>query len=475
MKDVGVSKSRITVGFKGIVTDTDESVLDMEYTKRAYNFAFEDGVLTGGIGIDTAKGFYPEPYLARHEYPALPDGKKFRDVFLYRRKTEDGEYDDRIVAHLTDCKLMYTSVYKTDTWHEIPTLMINSDITAVNYSYKGEDVLLLSAKDNALFMLKDTRALVCGNAPQFTSIAVHNERVFGSVNGLQNQVWFSEDFDPANWSVSSDEGGYINFADECGEVIKLVPFLNYLYIFREFGIFRLTAYGDQSEFMLKKVFTDTGRIAKNSIEVCGDKILFYADDGLFSFDGYEVVRIAKPLMDISRTHLMSCAYLDDYYFMACNILGDGTINNAVVRYGLRDKSISLLYNVGVRRLRTVRVHNGTQVLCVFETEHTDTLGMTSKSGEVLGTPTEKSYFSPFSTMSSPSLKTVRSVSLQTDTDIKLVVKLDRKSYEYTVKGGELMKTIPIEHSGRKLGFEIHCDSANAHITPLTVELDTLRI
>ncbi|MDE7372985.1 MAG: hypothetical protein K2N18_02870, partial [Clostridia bacterium] len=381
LKDVGVSKSRITVGFKGIVTDTDESVLDMAYTKKAFNFAFEDGVLTGGIGIDTAQGFYPEPYGGRHDYPALPEGKEFRDVFLYRRKTADGKYDDRIVAHLTDCSFMYTSVFKTDTWHEIPALLINSDVTAVNYSYKGEDVLLVASDDNKFSLIKDARPLACGNAPNFTSIAVHNERVYGSVNGLQNQVWFSDDFDPSNWSVSADEGGYINFADECGEVIKLVSFLNYLYVFREFGIFRLTAYGDQSEFMLKKVFTDTGRIVKNSIELCGDKIIFYADDGLFSFDGYEVVRIAKPIMDINRKHLMSCAYLDDYYYMACNILDEGIKNNAVIRYGLRDKSLSVLYGSGVRKLRTVRVHNGTQVLCVFHTENADTLGMMTKSGK----------------------------------------------------------------------------------------------
>ena len=53
MKDVRVNKSKVVVGFKGIVTDTDQSVLDMAYAKQAYNFVIEDGVLTGGIGILT--------------------------------------------------------------------------------------------------------------------------------------------------------------------------------------------------------------------------------------------------------------------------------------------------------------------------------------------------------------------------------------------------------------------------------------
>ena len=65
MKDVRVNKSKVVVGFKGIVTDTDQSVLDMAYAKQAYNFAIEDGVLTGGIGIDPAQGFYVAPYVER--------------------------------------------------------------------------------------------------------------------------------------------------------------------------------------------------------------------------------------------------------------------------------------------------------------------------------------------------------------------------------------------------------------------------
>jgi len=475
VKDVRVNKSKVVVGFKGIVTDTDQSVLDMAYAKQAYNFVIEDGVLTGGIGIDPAQGFYVAPYVERHPYPELPAGKRLRDVFLYRRKNADGTYADKLIAHLTNAKFMYTAAYETDEWHDLSGLMINEDVTAVNYNYNGEDVLLLGAKNAKLHMIKDTTPLILGDSPQFTSIEVHNERVFGCMNGVQNQIWFSDDFNPQNWSVSETEAGFINFADECGEVLELVSFLNYLYVFREFGIFRLTAYGEQNEFMLKKVFTDTGRIVKNSIEVCGDKIIFYATNGLFTFDGYEVTRIAKQLPPIERTHLMSCAYIDDYYYMACKIEGSGTKNNAVIRYGLKDKTLCILYGYSVKRLRPIKIHNGSQVLCVFESKNQGALGMMSRSGEVMGEVTAKSYISPESALSSSSLKTVRSVTLQTDSDIMLTVKLDGKAYEYAVKGSDLLKTVPVERSGRKIGFEISCAAKHAYVTPLIVSVDTLAI
>lgn len=472
MRDVRVRKTKICVGFKGLVNTADESVLDTAYANKAYNFAFENGALTGGIGIDPAAGYYSAPYTERHAYPAAPSGKSIKDVFLYRRVNKNGEHDDRLILQLTNGRFMYTSVFKTDTWHSIDELLITSDVSAVNYNYNGSDVLLLTSGRNMLIILDGETPYVVLDTPKFTSLAVHNERIYASVNGERSQLWFSDDFNPTNWSVSAEEGGYINFSDSCGEVLKVISFLNYLYIFREYGIYRLTAYGDQNEFLLKKVFTDTGRIVKDTIEVCGDKIIFYAEDGLFAFDGYEVARIAKELMPIDRKHLLCGAYLDGCYFLACCVRESGSANNAVVRYSLLDKSLSVLYGYAVRALRAVRVHNGSQVLCIFsDGENANKIGMMSKSGCVMGAPTEKRYISPYSTLSSGALKTVRSASFVTSSALTLRVKTDGRSYDYAVKGSGLMQTVPIEKCGRRIGFELVCNSADAYVTPLVISID----
>ncbi len=467
MKQVRAERHKFNVGFKGVSGTTDTSVLDMSYAVDCRNFCFEKGVLTGAIGIDVAKNYDPA---GAGEYPATEDDQRIRNVFLYRYR-KDGVTDDRLVIHLDNGRLMYTSIGKTDGWHALDPMLLKGELSGVNYNYNGDDMLLLSSGEDGLYAITGDMPLVCSEAPHFTSIAVYNERVYGSINGNFRQVWFSADFNPSNWRVSEDEAGYISFNDECGDVIKVVSFLNFLYIFREFGIFRLTAYGPQSEFMLKKVFVDTGKIVAGSIEVCGDRIIFYAEKGLYSFDGYDITPIAKQLAGVNRTDAMSGAYLDGIYYLACNIHDTGGKNDSVVAVNLPENTISYLCGTDVAQMRTVRASAGADVYCVFRESDRHRMGVMAKSGSIMGGATLKRYVSPYNTLSTPAHKVIRRVNLLTRHPLTLKVKLDGKVYSYKLGGSEKLQSVAVERSGRRVGFELESDSADAYVAPFTVELD----
>lgn len=475
MRNIRTSKKRVRIGFEGIVNSVDESAVDMRFATLCHNFAISKGVLSGEIGIDAGSGYYAFPSLDRHTYPSFSQSKKIRKAFLYRKLASNGLHDDRIVVHLADGSFWYTSVFWNETWKQVPSLAMDGDVDAVNYNYNGNDVLLVCSADDGLFMIEDDTAYACSSAPKFTSIAVHNERVFGSVNGTNNQVWFSDDFDPSNWKVSPTEAGYINFADDFGEAIKVVSFLGYLYVFREYGIFRLTAYGDQNDFMLKKVFTDTGRIYKESIVICGDKIMFCAEDGIFAFDGYDAVSVAKEMPRIKNKNTLCCAYLDNCYYIACNLsecVGDG--NNAVVRYDTEKKELSVLGGVTVDSFCTVKTHNGSDVLCCMDGSYKHKLGMISKSGCVFGTPTNKVYKSPTSILGDTRLKIIRSVSLVSKYPITLKVDIDGKEKKVAVKGSEKLQFIPIERSGYRVSFGIESSGAVAYVASMNAYVEVAR-
>lgn len=472
MSGIRTRNKRLQVGFSGIVSNTDESVLSHEYAVQCLNFVIENGVLKGSIGIDKAKGYFKEPNRNRHEYPEFPADKSIKRIFHYRR-TNNGEYDDRIVVHLQDGYMWYTSVFSNDVWHKVESLRLYGDVNAINYNYNGEDVLLLASATDGLFIIKDTTAYYCSSAPKFCSIAVHSERVFGAVNGVQNQVWFSKDFDPANWSVSSSDAGFINFADGLGDVIKVVSFLNYLYIFREYGILRLTAFGEQSDFILKKVFTDTGRIYKDTIVECGDKIVFYAEGGIFVFDGYNVSRIANQIPEILNKTAMCAAYLDDCYYLACRIVEDDFLNNAVIRYDFSKKSFSILYGVQIRWLCSAKMHNGASVFCAFDNAATNVIGEFSNSGCVLSVPTHKKYVSPKNDLSTEKIKAFRSMSVICKYPVSISVNIDGKVYVYDIAGKDELQTVIIEKFGKKFGIEIESDSADALVAPISVNLDVI--
>lgn len=475
MKNIRTYKKRARIGFDGIANSVDESRMDLKYATLCHNFVFSGGALKGEIGIDTASGYYAFPSRDRHAYADFDKAKKIRKAFLYRKLDKNGLHDDRLVAHLSDGTFWYTNVFWNEGWNQVPSLVMDGDVEAVNYNYNGEDVLLLCSSDDGLFLIKDTSAYACSGAPKFTSIAIHSERVFGSVNGTKNQVWFSDDFDPANWKISESEAGYINFADDFGEAIKVVSFLGYLYVFREYGIFRLTAYGDQNDFLMKKVFTDTGRIYKDSIVLCGDKIMFCAEDGVFAFDGYDVTMVAKEIPIIKNRNTMCCAYLDNNYYLACNLEEcEGNKNNAIVKFDTERKEISVLDNVFVSSFCTVKTHNGSDVLCCFEGDFQNRLGMLSKSGCVFLQPTKKVYKSPKTILGDTRLKIVREVSLVSKYPVTVGVDIDGKIKKIKVKGSDKLQKIPIEKSGYRIAFDIESDSQEAYVANMNVYFEVAK-
>lgn len=474
MKDIAVSKKKIKVGFDGLINSKDESVTDMAFAKYCRNFAFDKGVLTGKIGIDEAKGYYSYPNTQRHAYPSFEQADGIKRVFLYRKIT-DSAHDDRLVAHMSDGTFRYTKIFSEDTWHQIPYLTLSGDVSAVNYNYNDKDYLLLSEKNAKVYMIDDAKALALAGSPNFSSITIHNERVFGSVNGSKNQVWFSDDFNPANWKVSPTEAGFINFSDDFGEVIKVVSFSNYLYVFREYGIFRLTAYGDQNDFLLKKVFTDTERIYKDSIALCGDKIMYCAENGVFAFDGYNSVRIGKEIPYIKNKNTLCASFIDDVYYIACN-LSETTENqnDSIIEYNVRTGEVSMLGGMNCIWLAPVKVHNGSNMLCVFGDGNKHRIGMMSESGKLFENVLKKVYKSPTDIAEYPYVKTVRNITLLCKYPATLRVRLDGKTYERRVNGSDKLQNVVIEKSGGVFELEIESTTAEAYIAPLCVNVDLIK-
>lgn len=477
MREVRTYKKRIRLGFDGIVNSQDEAVLGLEYAKSCQNFAFEKGVINGKIGVDTASGYYAFPSVDRHAYPTFASDKRIVKTFHYRKILGKTKYsDDRLVAILADGSVWYTTMFsEASKWTQLVDFYLTGDVEGVSYNYKSNDVLLMSSSDDGLFIVNDSTVTYCTNAPKFTSIAVHNERVFGTVNGVSNQVWFSDDFDPANWKVSPTEAGYISFADDLGKAIKVVSFLNYLYVFRDYGIFRLTAYGDQNDFIMKKVFTDTGRIYKDTIVLCGDSIIFLAEDGLYAFNGYETTRIGKELPQISGKNKACGGYLDGNYFLSCSLKDEsGNLVGALVRYDLKTRTISLLMGVQITGMCPVKVHNGSCLVFTLDGDFANRLGQAAENGKVFSTATKKVYKSPENILSAPSIKTVRSVSFVSKYPLTLRLVADGKKSEYKVQGKNEMQTVACEKSGSVISFEIETNEQNAYVSPLIVTLDVTR-
>lgn len=465
-----VRKKSVQVGFEGIVTSIDESILNHEYAKQCTGFVIDDGMLKSELGIDSAKGYYKGINDNRHLYPDMTKNAVIKKVFLYRR-TVDGEYDDRLVAHMQDGYFWQTKIFEDDVWHMVDNIRMFGDVGFVNYNFNGDDVLLLCSKEDGLFSINGDVGSYYSTAPKLTSITVHNERVWGGANDNSGEVWFSDDFNPANWNVSSQEAGFIYFADGMGEVLKVVSFLNYVYVFREYGIIRITAYGNQSEFLLKTMFTDTGYIYKDTIALADDKIIFYAEGGIFIFDGYNATRVCKELPKVFNRNLLCGAYLDNKYYLACRLNNEGAFNNSICVYDIEKKSLAILDDVYIKSINTIKIHKGADVLCTFAFSNLNKIGMMSTSGKVLDIATNKKYISPINNLSITDEKIVRKIHIKTKYPIRLIVILDGNKTCYELQGKNEVQTINVDKRGFEFGMEIESENEQVIVSPIRVDMD----
>lgn len=276
----------------------------------------------------------------------------------------------------------------------------------------------------------------------------------GLIEGMTVDVYSSAGVKDANIS-----GGRITSIDRENKIVTLSQ----------------SAYGDQNDFIMKKVFTDTGRIYKDSIVLCGDKIMFCAEDGVYAFDGYDAVKVGKEF-PLAKDKRETCAgYLENKYYLACKVDefgGDG--NNAVVRYDTETKDVSVLSGVRVSSLCAVKTSNGADLICTFQDGNKNKLGMMSESRKIFDTATQKVYKSPETMLGYPLSKTVRGVSIFTKYPIELDVIFDGKRYAFNVEGSDMQRYVPIEKCGVRIAFEIKTAQQNAHIAPIFVDVDVER-
>lgn len=225
---------------------------------------------------------------------------------------------------------------------------------ALNYRLNGEDVMIFcSGKDKMRVYNGVDTPTVIDDAPALSSICVHGERLFATSPDTLNTLWFSDDLDPTNWNISLDEAGFVEMADENGALLKVLSFFNYVYVFRSYGITRFYATGEQSRFSLMHLFVSSDRIIGDTVCVCGDRILFLTQRGLFDFDGSGTVKILDRLSGLFEGEDNSqarAAYFGGKYFLACRLnFNDGRrvmcekgdyVNNALVEVDLASGSVA---------------------------------------------------------------------------------------------------------------------------------------
>ena len=452
--------------FKGVDTRVAEEELPFSYSPKSYNFAFEKGVLETGTGLSLAA----EKIDGRTWHIRKPDGVRFLRLFSYTMHAAQYR-TDRLIAYADDGMLYdlrlnaFVMFSELDAYGEV--------LCAIPYLLDEREGLLFSSTQG-LFFLRGMTAQNLGMNEPITTMCSHSDRVFACFGSDPFTLRFSDDFNPSNWNVSLKEGGAISFSSEMGQVIKVLSFGGYLYVFFEHGIARITAYNDQTQFVVKKLFLSVGLIHKDTITVCGDRIMFSASDGVYVFDGLAVGKTLQELEGLFSANQPEAhgAFHNGKYYLACSLDMDSAIRNApnsLLIYDVWNGKIEIAHDLTITCM--IGVNNEAIGGVIAEANYpVNFLGLIDRSGSVNSTATYKVWRSPVTTLgANRGKKLLREMRVRAEGEALISVELDGVSFLYPVHTG--LNKIKVKRPFDKLSITIASSAESVRVTEADMVVD----
>jgi hypothetical protein len=300
------------------------------------------------------------------------------------------------------------------------------------------------------------------------------------VGGEKSAVWFSDDLDPTNWDISLEEAGYIELSGEKGCVLKVIKFLDYVYIFHSYGISRLTAYAEQTEFSVTRLFVSSGKIYPDTVAICGNRIIFLAEDGIFSFDGYSAVKIMKgvfPLLFGCDNSKAVSQYYGGCYYLACKAeygQEDGLVNNTLIEYDIANKTLNLIRGADISSIAVISSENYDNIAFSLRGARSAQAAQLCPSGAMFGLPLQKAWEMPPVDFGYPErLKVFREIHLLTKEDISVKISCENAAKTLFFKGGSGgQKALPAL-KGKRFSIEFLSSCGQAQISGVTLMADVL--
>jgi hypothetical protein len=325
-----------------------------------------------------------------------------------------------------------------------------------------------------LFYLDNDTIVKVEEAPDITSLCIHNERLFATTRGEGKSLWLSDDFNPTNWSRSLDEAGFIDYFDNSGKLLKVVSFLDYVYVFREYGVSRVSANGAQEDFSSVNLFQKQGKIVGSSVTECGDFIVLLTSVGIYTFNGYSTNKILSELdefLDGVNNDDAKGIFSGNTFYLKLKLKIEGNVVDALLSYDIYKKSYQISTNLNI--LDMVFFGSSVNEVIYLPTNEVNVLKL-DKSGSFSGLALEKKWVSVKSNLGIQSrLKTIVKVSLYTKENVTLKIFADEKVITYNVKGIGNNHLFPMIR-GERFKIEISTKENTCKIYNLTLYVDYVK-
>ena len=463
----------------GLASKNGDSVAKLNHGEMAYNISFEKGFLGTGLGVRALQVPATKNNLDECHTFDMSEVGEVKDLLVdkwYNQTTQEYYYQVFIVDQSNKIRVLPAiDSLGGVAWVQSTRLIDSPPSYCCAYKKQDADVTIYFSSSGALCLGLGQEQL-CTNVPEMKSCVVHYGNFFGITKANNNKLIYTIKTRLDTW-LANEGLSVVEFLDNRGLFTKLVTFNDYVYLFRENGITKISKYSVDGEFSFTHLYYSPSKIYENSICVCGSKIFFVTRDGLYTFDGNNVSKIMDDY-DVYFTNFdnLNCfaTCLDGKYYLAtkCDFKDGQTIgcesgtfvNNALFEIDINKKTINVLRGVDIKKLATLDTPYYSKVVCSFNTTNKNIVGEVTRDGKMFGDATQKcwtSFETDFGFYNHR--KRIKEVILTSKYDCQIKVKSDEETKTFDVFGAEKVQRMQINVSGKSFCVEFLSQNQNMKI------------
>lgn len=472
----------------GLVSNQDDLISKPAECKSFFNFSFEDGSLKTGIGFKDLEVPATEQDIETcHTFNFAEKVDQINSLMVDRwYKSETGEYVYMLL--FTDGNYQVWGVPLIDPYGGFvwvyATSLKSKPTFSCPYRINNVDSTIFFSNDGMLYLSNQINGLFV-DFPALISCVVHYDKFFGITNTNRNTLIYTSNLDLTQWS--EEENSTVQFLDNRGAFKKLVAFNDYVYLFRENGITKISIYTSKNTFSFTHLYCSTSKIYENSVCVCGDKIYFMTRDGLYTFNGSSVDKIMKNYDEFFKkldNANCACASFNGKYYLAtkCNF-DDGQkvgcesesfVNNALFEIDIETQHLNMLRGVDICSLVTVDNPFMGKLCACFNGQNKQRIGELVYSGELFEQSTLKEWKS-FSTDLGyrGKQKHLKEIVLNTRYDCKVEIVSEKETKVFSFVGSEKEQRMRINMYGKIFQFKFQTETKNCKISKPMVVFDVV--
>ena len=268
-------------------------------------------------------------------------------------------------------------------------LTFNTAPITLAYKKDDSDAIILASKDEMKIWKTGYSPYTISDVPIITSMCMNEGVLFCTIVDPAFKIWYATNLDAENVGNISKNSGYISLEDDLGYARKIITFNESVYVFRDYGITKIDSY--QGNFSINQVYLSNTKIYADTINVCGNMVLYLTKEGIHTFNGVKVGKLNIDLsnIDVECDNAVASSIQNKYYLaLRVNFNDENAIlceneefvNNVLLAIDVNNNSYEIVRGIDIKNLLPIKTEEFEKMLVIFNSVYKD------KVGEIVNIP-----------------------------------------------------------------------------------------